>query len=353
MRILQLLARAYDLFLSWIPALVLRLLARFGYTPPLRIVAYDGYATDELGVVRGRVLMDQREEAADRTGRALTLIQRSEIPRATVRVTVAGRAWTVAADQQGYFRLDALLPVPLGAGWHTLQVELVNEWARRAGPVPVEARLLVPSDAAPFAVVSDLDDTLLRSHSASGAQMVAEVMGKKPAEREVVPGMGVLYRAIRAAGAPFFYHSSAGWDTYEHLRAAFRENDLPLGPMFLRAYSAERMLRESDTENKVEAIREVMTRFPDLPVLLVGDAAGVDAEAYLEIAREAPQRVLAVWLLRAGSDAARLWEVEALADRIREAGVEALVADSPQALAHRARERGWIGEAGEARARMA
>lgn len=97
----------------------------------------------------------------------------------------------VQADEEGYVDAQIALPAGIGPGAHTLVLG-VNRIL--AGEVP--ARVLA-ADHQGIAVRSDVDMTYLLTdfHSALG---LAELMESDSREREALPGMPAVYRALRA-----------------------------------------------------------------------------------------------------------------------------------------------------------
>lgn len=347
------LGRLLDALFGLLSRLLLSARRRLGRAPKVQIVAFDGYLSGETGVVRGRVVEDRGE--ADGGGPirgTLAKVERNEIPHAVVRASLGGCSWEATTDEQGYFRLD----LPLGAeraarGWVRVEIALVDT------PVPVRGtrqacELLRIAETATIGVLSDIDDTVVRSSSGDKLEMAARVLLQHSGEREPVAGVPRLYRRLEAGGSgsddnPIFYHSSASWNTYEHVHRFLQENGIPRGPMFLRQYNAESLLSTTDTDHKVAAIDEVLRACPSLPFLLIGDGAGDDAEAYLETVRAHGRRIAAVYLRRP-DDPEREARVREIAREIGELEGEVLVVDGSAEIERHAVRRGWIGNgAGE------
>lgn len=344
--------RLLDRILRWLSRVVLGMRVRLGDPPRVQIIAFDGYAAGESWVVRGRVMEDRGSgEDAERglLVRAVAKLKRTEIPRARVRASHGGRSWETTTDEEGYFRF--LLPGPAGPapreGWVRVSLELLD------APVPVRGErracelMRVPRTAT-LGVLSDLDDTVVRSQSGDRLAMARRVLLHDGRERTAVEGAPELYRALRDGasgedGNPFFYHSSASWDTYEHVHAFLEENGIPRGPMFLRRYSAESLAARSDVDPKGEAAREVLDAFPALPFLLIGDGRGDDDDArvYLEVVRAYGDRILAVYLRR-GDDPGLTARLEEVVRRIRATGCEALLVGGSEEIAAHAAAQGWL-----------
>ena len=85
-----------------------------------------------------------------------------------------------------------------------------------------------------------------------------------------------------------------------------------------------------------------MTRFPALPLLLVGDDTQEDPEIYTAAAVANPTRVAAIWIRAVRVDAARAASVGALQASVSAAGMEFIYASDTDVFAEHARLRGWI-----------
>jgi phosphatidate phosphatase APP1 len=342
------LGRLLDDLMALFVGLVLRIRHRLGRAPQVQIITFDGYASEETGVVRGRVVEDQGQGGEGYAlRRALAKLRRTEIPHAKVCVSLGDRSWEVITDEQGYFRLE----LPLSheprsdGGWLSVELDLIG------APVPVRGQrracelLRVPGTAT-TGILSDIDDTIVRSSSDDKLQMARRVLLRDSQEREIIPGVPQLYRALQAGvsgsdGNPFFYHSSASWNTYEHLHQFLEQNGIPRGPMFLRQYNAQSVLSKSDREYKREVIEEILRAYPDLPFLLVGDATGDDPEVYLDAIRLHRARIRTVYLRRS-EDPARAARVEEIAGQIRELGGNVLLVQTSEDITRHAAGHGWI-----------
>lgn len=342
------------LVLDRLLGLLLRLLLfvrdRVGSRPALHIVVPESYATIDRCVIRGRVVED-RGQGSQGEGhpvrQALAKLRRTEIPQARVRASVQECSWEVTADTEGFFQFDFPLPAPLDAtgGWGTVDLEVVDAPVRSPS-ARTEVDVLVPPDSATMGILSDIDDTVVRSDSGDKLQMAARVLLQDGSERDVVPGVAPLYHALQAGasgrdGNPIFYHSSASWNTFEHLRNYLADNGIPQGPTFLRHYTARALLETSDIEHKAAAIEEILSAYSGLPFILIGDSAGDDAEAYLDAVRGRRDQVRAVYLRRT-ADAERAHQVEGLIRQVRELGTEGLMVDSSAEIEEHAAQQGWI-----------
>ena len=270
-------------------------------------------------------------------GRFLTV----ELPRCAVAVEhPGGGRTTTRADREGY--VDVVLDVPgLAPGWHELT--LTASW--RGHTAEVLAPLLVVDPASPYALVSDVDDTVIETGVTRGLELLRLTLLTEVTERVPLPGAAELYRALAGTGAPVFYLSTSPWNLHDLLARFIALRGFPRGPLLLTDWGPGRagFLRIAAEEHKRALIRQVLEDHPGLGVVLVGDTGQIDPEIYAAVAAEAPGRVRAIYVRRtAGIGAARAAEVDALAARVTATGVPMLAVDDSTRIAEHATELGLL-----------
>jgi phosphatidate phosphatase APP1 len=225
------------------------------------------------------------------------------------------------SDSGGYLAIE--LPVgPLTPGWHVLDLHPVE-----AGTLEhTTGRVLVPDPRGGLAVISDIDDTILRTglterFAAAGNTFLRDVLDRSP-----VPGMATFYAGLargvgdQLAQVPFYYVSTGSWNYYDYLVAFMGLHHLPRGPLFLTDWgpTADRLMRDG-REHKRRTIRRLIEGHPAHSFVLVGDVGQGDPETYELIAREFPDRVRAIFVVHVGAHlSARSSAVAARAARLRE-----------------------------------
>lgn len=340
------------------PGLKLRLEDRLGMLDRIQLLAFRSFGTPTLLRVRGRVrerkgVEGSTEETSLRRNVSNTLhrLESDEIPRARVRARLDRRTREATTDGEGYFALELEPEEPLEPGWHEVELELVESVGRPASRT-VRAHVLVPAPDADFAVVSDVDDTVIRSRSNDLLEEISIVFGKGAHDRVAIPGIPALYRAL-ARGPdgdgenPLFYVSKSGWNLYDLLEEFLRMNDIPAGPLFLsdlRVLEAPSQVM-GKARHKWESIDLLMRAYPELSFVLVGDSGMHDPELYREVVERHPGRVLAIYVHDV-SPPGRDDEVGALARELEAHGVPMVRMESTLRAAEHAREIGLIGERG-------
>jgi phosphatidate phosphatase APP1 len=280
-----------------------------GKTGAYRAIGYRGYGTANRALVLGRVLEHTRIASADasqpRWRNLLAMVQRIDadpLPFAKVRARLGGGVTDVVADDEGFVRHWVPAARALAPGeWHPVPLEVM------AGPeTPVEAtahlpaRVLIPSSGARLGVISDMDDTVLQSEITSFVRAARLMLLENARTRLPFPGVAAFYRALERGVAdneknPIFYVSSSPWNLYDVIADFLDAQQIPVGPMLLRDWDIGREMMRT-REYKLSQIREIMSTYPELPFILVGDSGQEDPEIYGSLVAEFPGRIHAIYI---------------------------------------------------------
>lgn len=330
---------------------------------PVVIVPYRGYGTADTLYVRGRVLHDPGVRPArphDAWWRnvlnAYRRIESDEVPNAHVEMRLGDAAARATSDVEGHFQ--GLLPLngPLDddGPWHHVELQLEEHYE----PVRTRAPVLVPPPSARFGVISDMDDTVIRTEATSLMRMLRLTFFENPHTRVAFPGVAAFFRALHQGGRgtphnPLFYVSSSPWNLYDFLSHFLELNDIPAGPLMLRdwGFSEKQILPTGHRAHKLAAIRRILNTYPALPFILVGDSGQEDPEIYRDIVHDYRGRILAVYIRNVTPDPLRGQRIQELADEVEQAGTSLVLADDTLGAARHAADHEWID--GEALERVA
>lgn len=327
---------------------------------PLAVVPYAGFGTLERLVLSGRVLEAKSIARSSETDtwrtslRAmLRRLETDEIPGARVRARFGESAIEVVADAEGYFHVD-LIPsgyVEPTRVWHDVELELLDPVPAQGPPPPATGRVLVPPPSARFGVISDIDDTVIWTNVTDKLRMLKIVFLENARSRLPFEGVAALYKAFQggaggAEGNPIFYVSGSPWNLYDLLVEIFEIHGIPEGPIRLRDFgtSPDSLLHMDTKAYKLAQIRTIMGLYPSLPFLLIGDSGEQDPEIYRAVVAEFPGRVPAVYIRNTKTTREREQGIAALADEVRAAGSELVLARDSRFAAEHAAARGWIVE---------
>lgn len=311
------------------------------------IEAYRGYGTREEIFLIGRVFRQSHpdhETSADDVRASLRDIARRIRRRKVAGVIVTARCCDgearTATDRDGYFRIH-LQPHAVPAGdhaWHSVELTL-----NVVPPVRAQGQVYISPEGCRFVVISDIDDTIMRTGVANKFKMLWRLFVADAESRVAFPGAAALCRALHAGaggseGNPMLYVSRAPWGIYDMLAAFFRQHEIPVGPvLMLRDWglSWRHPLPRKAEDHKREVIGNMLSLYRHLPFVLVGDSGQHDPEVYAQIVADHPGRVLAVYIRNISHSAKRINEIERLAVSVAAAGSSlVLAADSTTMAEH-------------------
>jgi phosphatidate phosphatase APP1 len=269
-----------------------------------------------------------------------------------VRLSHADDVRVVTTDAEGYFRatLTPSKPVTAELTWHRVKVELLPLTAEERVS-EVVAEVLVPSRHAVFGVISDVDDTVVRTDATQFLRMMRTVFLGNARTRLPFPGVAAFYRALQRGPQgdeinPLFYVSSGPWNLYELLIEFFELQKIPRGPLLLRDWgiTSTRELPTHHVTHKAEAIRRILATYPALPFILVGDSGQDDPEIYAAVIREFPGRVHVAYIRDVNPDEQRRGAIRALGEALAREGGRLVLTEDTLAAARHAAAAGWLQE---------
>lgn len=340
---------------------------RFDRWNELRIQTYRGHGTPQRLYLKGRVL-DDRGATLDESHASLwknitntiRRIETDEIPGARVRLSFRGVELDAETDGDGYFTVEIEPEEPLQdlGTWHELEVELLSPEDPDGHAIRAVGEAVVPSAEAEFAVISDVDDTVIQTGATNRLRMTRTVLLNNAHTRTAFEGIAGFYRALQlgpddAGLNPIFYVSSSPWNLYGHFAAFMDAHDIPAGPIFLKdfGFSESKFFSDSHTEHKRAKIQTLLETYPDLPFILIGDSGQKDPEIYRQVVRDHPDRIRAVFV-RDVTPPERDEAVRRIAEEVEAAGTPMFLVQDTEDAAQHALEEGLISAAAREEVRV-
>ena len=207
------------------------------------------------------------------------------------------------------------------------------------------ASVLTPPASARYAVVSDIDDTIVATNVTSKMKMALTVLLSNAHTRMPFAGLPAFYRALRdGIGGneenPFFYVSNGPWNLYPLVLDFLSLNEIPVGPLFLRDFGDELLFPSTpEGTHKLARIDRLLETYPDLPFILIGDSGERDPEIYSEIVERHPDRVRVIYIRSIARSRERMSALEKLIRQVSATRTQfVLVPDSEFAAVHAASE---------------
>jgi phosphatidate phosphatase APP1 len=229
-----------------------------------------------------------------------------EISNARLKVSIGSNEFELHTDPEGYFKLYHGLEHPLP--------EITGSW-RKAGIHVIEiperkvnrhfsSELLIPPREAQFGIISDIDDTVLKTDVTSllKLKLIYHTLFKNAATRKAFLEATAFYRSLEYGTLshpvnPVFYVSNSPWNLYDLLDEFLELNHLPKGPILLRDFGLPyEEVEKGYVGHKHSSILQILETFPTLPFILIGDSGEKDPYIYQAVAESHPDRIAAIYI---------------------------------------------------------
>ena len=210
---------------------------------PLQIHGYQSYGTHEHIYLLGRALEDEGVNL-EKTGfvnafkNAYRQFRSDELSHAKIKVKLPdNRVLYAVTDEEGYFKVDEKLvnlkDLTNEEGWLQLELAYDDENQKRlvTNDNRFAAQMLIPSDKAEYGVISDIDDTMLKTGVTSLLKwrVILNTLFKGVGKRTPFTGAADFYKKLHLgksgnASNPMFYVSNSPWNLYHYLEAFIKNN---------------------------------------------------------------------------------------------------------------------------------
>lgn len=152
----------------------------------------------------------------------------------------------------------------------------------------------------PVSVISDLDDTLMVSHTASFWKRVGTLLFIPPRKRKPVSFTTGLLGYIKEEGGQVYYISKSESNLFGIISSVIQDHKLPIGPLFLTSYlnHFELLNPGKGHDYKANSIKDIFTFSAEKKFILIGDDTQADTTVYSSIAKQYPERIVKVYIRR-------------------------------------------------------
>lgn len=219
-----------------------------------------------------------------------------------IRLNFYGQIVENKTAYDGFFKFEWKAEQDVAAGWHEVKVEAFG--AQNEIIAESIGKIFVPH-ITQYAFISDIDDTIMISHSATIGRRLRELFIKNPRTRKTFPSLQEHYKLLANAHTnsdqpnPFFYVSSSEWNLYDYLLEIFRFNQLPEGAFLLNQLKRwKNLIKTGKTghDGKLLRVMRIIDAFPNQLFVFFGDNSQQDPAIYQAIAEKHPLNVAAVYI---------------------------------------------------------
>ena len=270
---------------------------------------YRGYVNNEEIIVFGHAFWSGAPDVfeLDKTGarHAWSVIRMFRVkPANNVEVLFKfnDQQVTTKTMKDGYFRFNLPFDTSLESGWHPFSIRC------EAGDKPVEEQgeLLKPYTSK-LGIISDIDDTFLVSHSGSPFKKLYVMLFRNVNRRKIFDDVVDHYKALSRAGQDsdeasnaFFYVSSSEWNLYSLITRFAKMHELPKAVIKLKKIKTGLtdflMSGRGNHDHKFIKIKDILTFYPQLDYVLLGDDSQHDPYLYERVCKQFPKNVKAIYI---------------------------------------------------------
>lgn len=337
--------------------LTFKMRRRLKLNDPVQIVTYRSYGTSTRLYVKGRVLEDKgiakstdKDTVLNNLVNMYKRFESDEIPSARLRLNFDGEEHIMTTDEEGYFMLN-LAPknlIETDDLWQEILIELLEAPIPFQKGLSCDAQVLVPPSDAEFGIISDIDDTIIKTSATDILAMSRTVFLNNSRTRLPFAGVSEFYKSLQLGrngkrNNPFFYVSSSPWNMYDLLKDFLDLNEIPEGPLLLRDFGLQdnKFISSGHMGHKYKEIENILLTYPKLNFVLIGDSGQEDPKIYYEVVKNYPGRILAIYI-RDVQLAAREKIAVDISQELMNENVEMIIVDNTVEAAEHAVKTGLI-----------
>ncbi len=327
-----------------------------------KIEPFRGFGNEKMVHIQGIVVEDKGltkpEEQQKVWKNILSTIKRfssDEIAGVRVKAEFMGESKISQTDEYGFFEFDfetgdKIFDTP-DQCWHPVSFELLDQIVEEQPKTVAEGEVRIISSNQKRIFVSDIDDTVLISHSTQTFRKLRLMLFKNALTRLPFEGIAGFYRQLELgktnqSSYPFFYVSSSEWNLYDLLEDFFHYNNIPKGVFMLKKLNASiyKFWKSGGGthEHKYDKIKYLMEYFDDRKFILFGDSGQKDRIIYKRLAMEFPDRVETIYIRKVSSKKSE--HEEDLEEILKEVNTDYHEVDSTSKMTSHAQEKGYISE---------
>ncbi|MCH2489353.1 MAG: DUF2183 domain-containing protein [Flavobacteriales bacterium] len=310
------------------------------------ISIYRGYMNDKELTISGHVFKSWApsqysiEKRAIKHGLSiLKMFTIKPMPNETVILHFQDQTVSTKTLDDGYFNFKIPFNKNLESGWHACTIQCdIGKFN-----IISNGEILKPHTGR-YGIISDIDDTFLVSHSANFFKKLYVLLTQNIDNRKVFDDVPKHYQALSKAGQTnedsynsFFYVSSSEWNLYSFIVAIANKYHLPKAVLKLKKIKAglgDFLFTGSGShDHKFEKIKEIISFYPELDYVLLGDDSQRDPFLYERICKVFPKNIKTIYIRQTRKKPKE--KVREVLQNIGSMGVDYLYfEDSSKAIAH-------------------
>ncbi len=217
---------------------------------------------------------------------------RKPCKRCRIVVAIDGATFfPLQTDDSGAFELELQLT-------DFNEIAILSDDHKQDIPVIQRYPVIFKNTESDISIISDIDDTLLVSHTLSFRKRLGTLFFVPAHKRKPVSFIKSILDYVHERKGRVFYVSRSESNLFALISSFIYHYNLPEGPISLTSYLRYNQLLDSKkgTDYKKNSIRKILQLAPEKRFLLLGDDTQNDMEVYASIISEFPDQIVRIYI---------------------------------------------------------
>lgn len=240
-------------------------------------------------VIKGRRIPQNGKSKLSHFFFVLSSYFKTPVKRSKICARIGDIEIDLRTDSKGHFSKVFKSGLPVDFSFYYKREEL-----RRSEDYPV----LFPMSNSEYEVISDLDDTILISHTASGLKRIRNILFLAPKKKKTVLFTFHLMQKFKSEKFRIHYLSKSESNLYQVIADFISYHDLPKGSLLLSPHLKWNQLLnpKKGKDYKLKQINELLRNLPGKKFILLGDDTQRDMEIYTQVINEFKNQIRLVFI---------------------------------------------------------
>jgi phosphatidate phosphatase APP1 len=220
-----------------------------------------------------------------------------------LKVELGVLKYEIPIDKFGYFNFEGSIDSKLIENTKSVRFYLGQDQIFFSDSINLKP-LIAQNGESKLGVISDIDDTIIVSHSTSALKKSTTLTLKNIYSRKAILETKEILEYYKTKDCDFFYVSNSETNLYIHIKTFLQLNDFPDGPVFTKKLKTYRNLfipRKTkgffaQNRHKINRIESIFENYRNEKYILIGDSSQNDPEIYFYISQKFPDKVEKIYI---------------------------------------------------------
>jgi hypothetical protein len=168
--------------------------------------------------------------------------------------------------------------------------------------VPVHYPAVFRENGTRLEIISDLDDTVMISHTASALKRISTILFYRPKKRKSVAYTHALFRDFQKRSYRITYLSKSESNLFGLITSVLNYRELPQGALLLTPFLKLSQLFDpkKGKDYKLDYLRRIISNVPGKKFILLGDDTQRDMDVYTQVVQGFPGRIRKIFIRQTG-----------------------------------------------------